>query len=141
MSRTATPRAPRLALFLCFAMVASYGPKKSCVDYGGGPDSSHFVESKQITKANVGQLEVAWSYPYALTTFNPIIVTGTMYLTGRGALIPLDATSGTEIWIHEGLQVLNPRGINHWQSKDGKDRRRNPQFSAEYGKLGRPVLR
>src|SRR6185503_12738159 len=62
-----------LALLLCFAVATSYGQKKSWVDYGGGPDNSHFVESKQITKANIGQLEVAWSYPYAQTTFNPLI--------------------------------------------------------------------
>ena len=30
-----------------------------------GPDSSNFVPVDQIKKTNVGQLEVAWFYPYA----------------------------------------------------------------------------
>ena len=36
---------------------------KTWKDYGGGPDSSHFVDLKQIDKSNVNQLEVAWIYP------------------------------------------------------------------------------
>jgi hypothetical protein len=39
-----------------------------------GPDSSNFVASDQIKKANVSQLEVAWFYPYATPGFNPIVV-------------------------------------------------------------------
>jgi quinoprotein glucose dehydrogenase len=97
--------------------------KKSWPEYGGGPDNSHFVESKQIDKSNVGKLDVAWSYPYGQTGFNPIIVDDVMYVTGRGALIALDASSGKEIWIHEGLQGITSRGINYWESKDRKDRR------------------
>ena len=116
-------RVPLLILFSSLALLSAYGQKNSWPDYGGGPDNSHYIESKLITKANVGRLEVAWSYPYAQTGFNPIIVDKTMYVTGRGALIALEATTGEEIWIHEGLQGINPRGINYWQSKDGKDRR------------------
>src|SRR6188474_2618230 len=69
-----------------------------------GPDSSNFVASDQIKKANVNQLEVAWSYPYAQSGFNPIVVDDVMYVLGRGSsLIALDATTGKELWIHEGL--------------------------------------
>src|SRR5712691_686790 len=116
-------RVSLLTLFSCLALVSAYGQKRSWPDYGGGPDNSHYVESKLITKANIGKLEVAWSYPYSQTGFNPIIVDNTMYVIGRDALIALDATTGKEIWIHEGLQGIHPRGINYWQSKDGKDRR------------------
>jgi quinoprotein glucose dehydrogenase len=38
------------------------------------------------------------------------------------ARVALDATTGKEIWIHEGLAGMTARGIN-WQSADGKDRR------------------
>src|SRR5258708_28389490 len=114
---------PLFTLFCCIALASAYGQKRSWPDYGGGPDNSHYVESKLITKANLGKLEVAWSYPYSQTGFNPIIFDKNMYVIGRGALIALDATTGKEIWIHEGLQGTNPRGINYWQSKDGKDRR------------------
>ena len=89
-----------------------------------GPDSSNFVGSDQIRKSNVSQLEVAWFYPHAGTNFNPIVVDDVMYTLGRGnSLIALDATTGKEIWIHEGLAGINSRGVNYWQSEDGKDRR------------------
>src|SRR4029079_7141275 len=69
-----------------------------------GPDSSNFVASDQIKKANVGQLDVAWSYPYATPGFNPMVVDDVIYVLGRGSsLIALDAATGKELWIHEGL--------------------------------------
>ena len=89
-----------------------------------GPDSSNFVASDQIKKTNVSQLEVAWFYPYATPGFNPIVVDDVMYVLGRGnSLIALDATTGKELWIHEGLAGITSRGVNYWQSEDGKDRR------------------
>jgi quinoprotein glucose dehydrogenase len=89
-----------------------------------GPDSSNFVASDQIKKSNVNQLDVAWFYPYAQTGFNPIVVDDMMYVLGRGSsLIALDATTGKELWIHEGLAGITSRGVNYWQSDDGKDRR------------------
>jgi quinoprotein glucose dehydrogenase len=93
-------------------------------DYAGGPDSSRFVAAKQITKANVHQLQVAWSYPSGQTDFNPLVVRGVVY--GRGAndsFVALEATTGKAIWTHEGVKGFNTRGVNYWESKDGKDRR------------------
>ena len=108
---------------LCLALLRVYGQQRPWIDYGGGTDSSHYVASKQITKDNVAQLTVAWSYPYANLGFNPLIVDRTMYVTGGDALIALDATTGKEVWIHDGLRGITARGINYWASKDGKDRR------------------
>jgi quinoprotein glucose dehydrogenase len=100
---------------------------KSWQDYAGGPDNSRFVDMSQITKANVAQLTVAWSYPTNDTTsyfFNPIIVGNVMYVLARGnSLVALDATTGKEIWVHEHLPTISYRGINYWESKDHKDRR------------------
>lgn len=93
-------------------------------DYGGGPDSSHFFPGKQITKSNVAGLRVAWSYPYGSITSSPLVVDNVMYTSGRnGSLVALDATTGKEIWIHDGLQGMTGRGLNYWESKDRKDRR------------------
>ena len=36
---------------------------------------------------------------------------------------PLDAKTGQKIWIREGMQAMTARGMNYWESKDGKDRR------------------
>jgi quinoprotein glucose dehydrogenase len=89
-----------------------------------GPDSSNYRPYEQITKANVGQLQMAWSYPYGNAIFSPVYAHDTLYGFGRnGALIALDATTGKEIWIHEGLNGINSKGINYWESADGNDRR------------------
>ena len=93
-------------------------------DYAGGPSSSRFVLSKEITKSNVANLQVAWTYPFGETNFNPIVVNSVVYGRGRnGAIVALDAKTGKEIWIHEGMQAMSARGMNYWESKDGKDRR------------------
>ncbi len=34
-------------------------------DYAGSPEGNRYIDFKQITKANVAKLEVAWTYPYA----------------------------------------------------------------------------
>jgi quinoprotein glucose dehydrogenase len=93
-------------------------------DYAGGPDSSRFVDATQITKSNVTRLHVAWTYPAGQTDFNPLVIRGVVY--GRGAnnsFVALDAATGKQIWIHEGVQGFNSRGVNYWESPDGKDRR------------------
>ena len=93
-------------------------------DYAGGPDSSRFVAAKQITKSNVNQLQVVWTYAAGQTDFNPLVVRGVIYGRGaNGAFVALDAATGKQIWIHEGVQGFNSRGVNYWESKDGKDRR------------------
>ena len=35
----------------------------------------------------------------------------------------MSVVTGKEIWIHTNLQGLTRRGLNYWESKDGKDRR------------------
>jgi quinoprotein glucose dehydrogenase len=93
-------------------------------DYAGGPDSSRFVAAKQITKANVHQLQVAWTYAPGQTDFNPLVVRGVVYgLGASGSFVALDAATGKELWIHKGVQGFNGRGVNYWESKDGTDRR------------------
>jgi glucose dehydrogenase len=93
-------------------------------DYAGGPDSSRFVAATQITKANVHQLQVAWTYAPGQTDFNPLVVRGVVYgLGANGSFVALDAATGKEIWTHKGVQGFNGRGVNYWESKDGSDRR------------------
>jgi quinoprotein glucose dehydrogenase len=90
----------------------------------GGPDSSHFSNLDEIKKSNLSQIEVAWFYPHANLGFNPIAAEDMVFLSGRGnSLVALDATTGKEIWIHENIPNISARGINYWQSSDGRDRR------------------
>jgi len=95
--------------------------------YGGGPDQSKFVALSQITKENVGQLEVAWFYPTNdnnTYTFNPIVVDSVMYVLAKSnSLVALNAATGEEIWIHANLTGQPRRGLNYWESPDRTDRR------------------
>ena len=123
------PRAVFTALFVLLTLGSEWTGTaeknaKWWHDNLGGPDSSNYVDLDQIKKSNVDELEVAWTYPYAAGGFNPIVADDAVYVSGRnGSLIALDASTGKEIWIHEGLNGMTSRGINYWQSDDGKDRR------------------
>nr|HMS68473.1 quinoprotein glucose dehydrogenase [Saprospiraceae bacterium] len=51
--------------------------QSSWTHYSGSPEQSKFFPTTEITKENVGQLEVAWMYPSGddfSYYFNPIVV-------------------------------------------------------------------
>jgi quinoprotein glucose dehydrogenase len=131
MSPRSSPRWPSLlasaALAACAAAVAA--PAQSPTDtwwtgYGGGPDNSRYFPSQQITRANVSRLEVAWTYPFGDTGSGPIVVRGVIYGRGRnGSLIALDAATGKERWVRERMAGMTSRGMNYWESADGRDQR------------------
>src|SRR6516162_9602862 len=116
MSRRFLTIAVSLLAAVTIAVRAADRSDKWWWDNLGGPASSNFLNLDQINKSNVNQLQVAWYYPYASTNFNPVVVEDVMYTLGRdNALVAVDATTGKEIWIHEGLAGINARGINYWQ--------------------------
>ena len=96
-------------------------------------DSSPRRRSPRRTSASS---QVAWTYPAGQTDFNPLVVRGVVY--GRGAeRLVRRARRGdraSELWVHDGVQGFNVRGVNYWESKDGKDRRLI--FSAEQPAAG-----
>ena len=102
----------------------------------------------QIDKSNVTRLVPAWTYPTRddfSYVFSPVIVDNVMYVLARNtALVALDAATGREIWVHENLQGIAPRGINYWESRDRKDRRllyqRNHYLEAIDALTGKPIL-
>jgi quinoprotein glucose dehydrogenase len=98
--------------------------------YLGGADSTQYSSLKQITKANVKQLQVAWMYQTGGNSllFDPLVVDGTMYIAkpgmqGTSMIVALDATTGKELWTHTNQGGVSSRGMNYWESKDRKDRR------------------
>jgi quinoprotein glucose dehydrogenase len=99
--------------------------------YLGGGDSSQYSALDQINKSNVHKLEVAWEFdagPLATGSygwrFNPTIVRGVMYVLSDGNhLVALNAATGQEIWRTRFEGRIGQRGINYWESEDGKDRR------------------
>ena len=117
-------------------------------EYGGGPDNARHSTLRQITPENVDQLGVAWRYPTrdnSSYVFGPIVVDNVAFVLARNtSLVALDATTGEEIWVHEGLQGIAPRGINYWESEDRSDRRllyqRNNFLEALDARTGMPIL-
>src|SRR6185436_11965283 len=92
--------------------------------YGNGADNSRYFESKQINKSNVSQLQVAWTYAYGDTSFGPVVMRGVIYGRGRsGSLVAVDAKTGKELWIRENMNGMTSRGMNYWESNDGRDQR------------------
>jgi quinoprotein glucose dehydrogenase len=101
---------------------------KTWKQYGGGADQSKYMDLKQITKANVKQLEVVWNYADpgggAGNFFNPIVVDGVMYVVAKGgSVVALEAATGKELWSSRQFPRIVRTGINYWESKDKKDRR------------------
>lgn len=102
--------------------------------YGHDPGASRFSPLTQITPANVGRLDVAWTYHmkpapaspaqqagrggsgFAASEVTPLVVDGVMYLsTPYYRVVALDATTGKEIWVFR-LPSGNPstRGVEYW---------------------------
>jgi quinoprotein glucose dehydrogenase len=135
MPRMSESRARRRSFALASAVLAACvaasvtTPAQSSTDrwwtgYGGGPDSSRYFPSTQITRRNVSQLQVAWTYPFGDTGSAPIAVRGVIYGRGRnGSLIALDAATGKERWVRERMAGMTSRGMNYWESADGRDQR------------------
>ena len=81
--RNLNPVLKKLLLLLAMVLEAAAQNHKQWSDYGGGPDSSHFIALDQINKSNVSQLQVAWVYPTGDShayLFNPIVVDNVMYV-------------------------------------------------------------
>jgi quinoprotein glucose dehydrogenase len=115
------------AVLVASALVAQK-PYTTWADYGGTADSMQYSALKQIDRANVGKLELAWRSlapgPAGRFAFSPLIVDGTMYAAGKdGAIVALDGATGRQIWTHPVEGQVTNRGFNYWQSKDGSDRR------------------
>ena len=93
--------------------------------YLGGVDSSQYSSLDQVNKNNVGQLEVAWSYPTAENyLFNPLVVGNTMYVLAKSrSIVALDATTGLERWVHPNEGPVGTRGMSYWRSADGTEER------------------
>src|SRR5689334_18372440 len=102
-------------------------PRTEWRDYGGSPDQSKYAITPDITRKNVAKLAISWVYPTGderSYQFNPIVVDGVMYVLAKNSsLVAIDVATRQELWIHANLRGITNRGINFWQSRDGKDRR------------------
>ncbi|HTB12158.1 MAG TPA: pyrroloquinoline quinone-dependent dehydrogenase [Bryobacteraceae bacterium] len=105
-------------------------PYTTWSDYSGASDSSQYSALDQIDRANVSQLQLAWTYQTGDNNkyfFNPLIVGNVAYVLAKNnSIVALDASTGKEIWTHPSgpeIKIITNRGINYWESKDRADRR------------------
>jgi quinoprotein glucose dehydrogenase len=117
--------------------------------YGGGPEQLRYSSLTQINRANVKQLQVAWTYDTResgdLQT-QPVVADGTVYAyTPSQKVFALDGATGKEVWTFDAkLQGRGPnRGVMIWQG-DGGDGRRVFAPVHEYiyaldGRTGEPL--
>ncbi len=102
--------------------------------YGGDPGGNRYADARQITRDNVDQLEIAWTYrtgelgagfkragKLAFET-TPILVNGSLYLsTPTNIVIALDPESGRERWRFDPkiprdlpYSEATSRGVSSW---------------------------
>ncbi|PZX59770.1 quinoprotein glucose dehydrogenase [Algoriphagus ratkowskyi] len=104
--------------------------------YGGPEDGSRYSSLAQITRENVAQLEVAWTYNTGDATersqiqCQPIVVNGLLYgSTPSLDVFAINAATGDEVWRFDPFEVLGGenswagtnRGVSYWE--DGDDKR------------------
>lgn len=99
-------------------------------EYGGSPDGAQYSSLTQINRSNVGKLQPAWTFSTGDArgyVFNPLVIGRTMYVLAHdNSVVALDAATGKELWsqpLHAKTLLITNRGLNYWQSQDGKDRR------------------
>ncbi len=95
--------------------------------YNGGLDGDHYSTLKQINRANVGQLKVAWRFDTGETggiQTNPLVVGHSLFAyTPTQKVVALDAATGALKWkFDSGVGGNQPaRGLAYWT--DGKQGR------------------
>jgi len=120
-----------IGCFLLGAHVRAMGQSHATwSDYGGGPDSAQYSSLNEINRTNVSRLQVAWVFPTGddhRYSFNPIEAHGLTYVMAENnSIVALDAGTGKKVWVHPAdphTEIITNRGINYWESKDGRDRR------------------
>ena len=100
-------------------------------DYLGHPSSNQYSSLAQITKDNVDQLEIAWTYSTgdsAMYQSNNLVVDGMLFTATPERLVTaLDARNGKHLWTFDPQVIENKktrgqqRGVMYW-AKDGDKR-------------------
>jgi quinoprotein glucose dehydrogenase len=106
------------------------GPVADWSEWGAAKGGGRYSPLTQITRENVGALEVAWSFhtghlrgedKYVVFQVSPLVVDQTMYLcTPYNEVIALDPETGEQLWRFdpeldaEASYVINCRGVSTW---------------------------
>ncbi len=116
--------------------------------YLGDPGRSHYSTLSQITKDNVKNLKVAWTYEAAdwgQMQMNPLVVDSILYgVTAALRVVALNAETGKEIWqFGDSVKVWHStsRGLSFWENEN--DKRilvtRGPDLFALDALTGKPI--
>jgi quinoprotein glucose dehydrogenase len=117
-------------LLLAAVLLSQFPSHSGWTDYGGAADSAQFSSLKQIDKSNVAKLQKVWTYSTGDNNryfFSPLMIDGVLYVMAKkNSIVAIDPTTAKEIWTHTppaDTRIITNRGLNYWQSKDGKERR------------------
>ena len=81
-------------------------------DAGG----QRFSPLKQITPANVGKLQRAWTFDTGVTGLQvtPLVINGIMYVTAGKDIIALEPETAKVIWRYTAPAAVSRRGVAYW---------------------------
>src|SRR5262245_28033357 len=98
---------------LLLALAPQAPPAARTWGYGGGPQQIRYSPLTQVSRTNVAQLEVAWTYdtgePGALQT-QPVVVDDVLFgYTPTHKTFALNAASGERLWTFDsGIKGSGP---------------------------------
>ena len=121
------PVAAAALITASLTIAAQRSPAPPVWGYGGGPEQIRYSPLKQINRANVKQLELAWTYDTGETgamQTQPLVVGDVLFgYTPSHKTFALDAATGAHLWTFDsGIKSTGPnRGLMYWSS--GGERR------------------
>lgn len=123
-----------VTLLLAFFLTVVQAQEVGWIANGRDVEGSRYLPASEITRGNVGRLQVAWTYrtgemearfattkPTAFEA-TPLVIDGTMYVcTPLGRVIALDPSTGRERWVFDPKIARDvtygdfaSRGVSTW---------------------------
>jgi competence ComEA-like helix-hairpin-helix protein len=86
------------------------------MSHDGDPGGSRFSPLTQITPANVGTLQAAWTFDTGTPSIQvtPLVVDGMMYVSAGSNIFALDPESGRVRWTFDAHAIVSRRGVAYW---------------------------
>lgn len=116
---------------ICVVSMVSAQQRSASTDwpaYGGNAEGTRFSHLRQINRANVDRLRIAWQFdprvgPVTRFQAQPIVVDGVLYTPTPGGfgVIALDGATGALQWSWNSGSRTAVRGVTYWT--DGRQKR------------------